>query len=88
MSAPTRKYSITMPHDIAEQARERSGPSGFSSYIAAAVARQLEQDKLDELVAAFDAENGQVTEEQLEELEQRLDRARREQNTRGAGHAA
>src|SRR5437773_736917 len=36
MSEPTGKYSITMPRDIAEAARARSGPSGLSGYGARA----------------------------------------------------
>ncbi|MFF0117518.1 hypothetical protein [Streptomyces prasinus] len=39
MTEPTGKYSITMPRDVAEAARDRSGPSGLSAYVAAAVAR-------------------------------------------------
>ncbi|MGW9554037.1 hypothetical protein ACWGSK_05960 [Nocardiopsis sp. NPDC055551] len=50
MSDATQKYSITMPRDIAERARSRSGPSGLSSYVAAAVARQLERDNLNDLI--------------------------------------
>ncbi|MFD0855872.1 CopG family transcriptional regulator [Actinomadura adrarensis] len=60
MGEPTNKYSVTMPRDIAEAARERSGPSGLSAYVTAAVARQLERDKLAELIAAGEAENGPV----------------------------
>ncbi|MDH6224971.1 hypothetical protein M2169_001941 [Streptomyces sp. MJP52] len=37
-SDPTRKYSITMPRDIAEAAPTRSGPSGLSACVTAAVA--------------------------------------------------
>ncbi|WP_433462889.1 CopG family transcriptional regulator [Spirillospora sp. CA-128828] len=60
MSEPTQKYSVTMPRDIAEEAKARSGPSGLSSYVTAAVARQIERDKLGELIAACEAENGPV----------------------------
>lgn len=31
MSEATGKYSITMPRDVAEAARTRSGPSGLSA---------------------------------------------------------
>ncbi|MFI0484708.1 hypothetical protein [Actinomadura sp. 9N215] len=48
MSERTRKYSVTMPEDIAEEARVRSGDAGLSAYVTAAVARQLERDRLDE----------------------------------------
>ncbi|MFF5358205.1 CopG family transcriptional regulator [Streptomyces scabiei] len=36
MGDPTGKYSITMPRDIAEAAKARSGPSGPSAYVAEA----------------------------------------------------
>ena len=58
MTEPTGKYSITMPRDIAEAARARSGPSGLSGYVAAAVARQIERDNLNELIAAIRAAHG------------------------------
>ncbi|MEW2358599.1 CopG family transcriptional regulator [Spirillospora sp. NPDC029432] len=80
MSEPTGKYSITMPRDIAEAARERSGPSGFSAYVSAAVARQLERDKLDELIAAGEAENGPVDPAAVEEKRAVFTRARAGQN--------
>ncbi|KAB8165291.1 CopG family transcriptional regulator [Streptomyces sp. 3MP-14] len=79
MSEPTGKYSITMPRDIAEAARARGGPSGLSSYVTAAVARQIERDKLDELIAAGEAEHGPITEEEIDALEDQLEQARREQ---------
>ena len=50
MSEPTGKYSITMPRDIAEAAKARSDSSGQSAYVAAAVARQIERDNLNELI--------------------------------------
>jgi hypothetical protein len=80
MSEPTQKYSITMPRDIAEAARARSGPSGFSSYVAAAVARQIERDNLSELIAIAEAEHGPVTDEEIAARRDQLRRARREQH--------
>lgn len=79
MSEPTGKYSITMPRDIAEAARARSGPSGLSSYVAAAVARQIERDNLNELIAVAEAEHGPVTEEEVRARREELRRARTEQ---------
>lgn len=79
MSELTGKYSITMPQDIAGEARARSGPSGLSAYVSAAVARQLERDKLQELNDAFEAEHGPVTEEELSATRQQLAQARRDQ---------
>jgi hypothetical protein len=79
MSEPTRKYSITMPRDIAEAARARSGPSGLSSYVAAAVARQIERDNLSELIAVAEAEHGPIGEEEIQAKRDQLHRARLEQ---------
>jgi hypothetical protein len=81
MSEPTGKYSITMPRDIAEAARARSGPSGLSGYVAAAVARQIERDNLNELIAVAEAEHGPVTEEEVQARREELRRARA-----GQGH--
>ncbi|MFF2368755.1 CopG family transcriptional regulator [Streptomyces sp. NPDC058122] len=87
MSEPTGKYSITMPRDIAEAAKARSGPSGLSAYVAAAVARQIERDSLNELITVAEAEHGPVTDEEIQALRDRLHRAR-EQQTRGGADAA
>lgn len=65
-SEPTGKYSITMPRDIAEAAMARSGPSGLSAYVAAAVARQIERDNLSELISVAEAEHGPVSDEEIQ----------------------
>ena len=87
VSEPTGKYSITMPRDIAEAAKARSGPSGLSAYVAAAVARQIERDNLNDLIAVAEAEHGPVTEEEIQSLRDQLAQARHEQ-TRGGSSAA
>lgn len=87
MNELTGKYSITMPRDIAEAARTRSGPSGLSAYVAAAVARQIERDNLNELITVAEAEHGPVTDEEIQALRDQLHQARRAQ-TRGAADAA
>ncbi|MGK5448381.1 CopG family transcriptional regulator [Streptomyces radiopugnans] len=87
MSEPTQKYSITMPRDIAEAARARSGPSGLSSYVAAAVARQIERDDLNELIQVAEAEHGPVTEDEIQALRDQLQQARRQQSGDGASAA-
>jgi hypothetical protein len=79
MSEPTGKYSITMPRDVAEAARARSGPSGLSAYVAAAVARQIERDNLNELIAVAEAEHGPVTDEQISARRDQLRHAREDQ---------
>lgn len=86
MSETTGKYSITMPRDIAEAARVRSGPSGLSAYVAAAVARQVERDNLNEVIAAGEAEHGPISSEAVQAKREELRRARDEQ--RGSGTSA
>ncbi|WP_217166608.1 CopG family transcriptional regulator [Streptomyces sp. AC512_CC834] len=87
MSEPTGKYSITMPRDIAEAAKARGGPSGLSAYVAAAVARQIERDNLNELITVAEAEHGPVTDEEIHALRDQLHQAREQQNPGGANAA-
>jgi hypothetical protein len=87
MSEPTEKYSITMPRDIAEAARARSGPSGLSAYVTAAVARQIERDNLDELITVAEAEHGPITEEEIGARREQLRRAREGQRRTHPGAA-
>ncbi|MFJ4832062.1 CopG family transcriptional regulator [Streptomyces sp. NPDC088747] len=87
MSEPTGKYSITMPRDVADAAKARSGPSGLSAYVAAAVARQIERDNLNELVKVAEAEHGPITDEEVQALRDQLHRAREQQAQGGANVA-
>jgi hypothetical protein len=87
MSEPTGKYSITMPRDIAEAAKTRSGPSGLSAYVAAAVARQIERDNLNELITVAEAEHGPVTDDEVQALRDQLHQARDNQAAGGANPA-
>lgn len=87
MSEPTGKYSITMPRDIAEAAKARGGPSGLSAYVAAAVARQIERDSLNELITVAEAEHGPISDDEVQALRDQLHQARRQQ-TRGEAEAA
>lgn len=87
MSEPTQKYSITMPRDIADAARTRSGPSGLSAYVAAAVRRQIERDNLNDLIAVAEAHHGPITDEEIEAKRDTLRRAREQQGTSGPNAA-
>ncbi|MFH8464776.1 CopG family transcriptional regulator [Streptomyces sp. NPDC017991] len=78
MPGTVRKYSITMPRDVAEAARARSGLSGLSACVAADVARQIERDDLNDIIQAAEAEHGPVTDEEIHALRGRLHQARRE----------
>jgi len=83
MSEPTQKYSITMPREVAEAARARGGPSGLSAYVAAAVARQIERDNLNDLIAVAEAEHGPVTDEEVQAKRDTLLRGREQRDSSG-----
>ncbi|MER5528412.1 CopG family transcriptional regulator [Streptomyces sp. NPDC002677] len=76
-----------MPRDIAEATKTRSGPSGLSAYVAAAVARQIERDNLNELVQVAEADHGPVTDDEVQALRDQFHQARQQQ-TRGGADAA
>ncbi|MEV4613589.1 CopG family transcriptional regulator [Kitasatospora sp. NPDC049258] len=78
MSAPTRKCSITLPRDLAEASRARSGPSGLSAYVAAAVARRVERDGLHEPIDAAEAGHGPVGTREIQQKRAPLRRTREE----------
>ncbi|WP_340559746.1 CopG family transcriptional regulator [Streptomyces sp. GSL17-111] len=79
MTDATRKYSVSLPESLAEAARARGGPSGLSAYVAAALARQIERDNLNELIAMAEAEHGPITEEEVRQAREELRQARDEQ---------
>ncbi len=87
MEEPTQKYSITMPRDVAEAARARGGPSGLSAYVAAAVARQIERDNLNDLIAVAEAEHGRITDEEIQAKREALLRARDQHGASGPSAA-
>jgi len=47
MASEARRYSITMPDDLAEAVREPSGEDGLTDYVLAAVRRQVQHDPED-----------------------------------------
>jgi hypothetical protein len=52
------KVSVSMPEQTAQAAREMAGPGRFSAYVADAVQRRLELDRLAELVAGIEERLG------------------------------
>lgn len=66
------KHSVTMPAETSEGVRSRVGARGFSTYIAGAVARQLERDALGDLLAEMEAEHGPVDEAEVAAIMDRL----------------
>ncbi len=71
-SVELEKHSITMPSVTSEGVRARVGARGFSSYVSAAVARQLERDALDDVLARMEAAHGPVDEDEVAAILDRL----------------
>ncbi|WP_042364951.1 hypothetical protein [Streptacidiphilus neutrinimicus] len=61
----SRKYSVSLPEDLAETVRERTGPGGFSAYLAEALEQKLAMDRLAEIVSDFEADNGPLSREEI-----------------------
>ncbi|TLG13951.1 hypothetical protein FEK35_09255 [Nocardia cyriacigeorgica] len=53
----SKKYSISLPEDLAEAVREHVGPGGFSAYIAEALAHRVAMEKLGEIVADYERDH-------------------------------
>jgi hypothetical protein len=66
-SSKVRKVSVSMPEELTEAVRARTGTGGFSRYITDAVQEQVRLDLLDDLIAEFEAEHGPIPEELVEE---------------------
>lgn len=58
-----RKVSVSMPEELAEAVRARTGAGGFSRYVTEAVQEQVRLDLLDDLSAELEAEFGPIPEE-------------------------
>lgn len=61
----TKKYTVTLPEELAEEIRREVGPGAFSAYVTRAIERQREQDRLGELVAWLEDEHGPLAEAEL-----------------------
>lgn len=62
-----RKVSVSMPEELADAVRARTGTGGFSRYVTDAVQEQVKLDLLDDLLAEFEAEHGPIPEELVQE---------------------
>ena len=62
-----RKVSVSMPEELADAVRARTGAGGFSRYVTEAVDREIRHDLLGELIDELEAQYGPVPKELLEE---------------------
>jgi hypothetical protein len=67
MSEPpgTEKLSASVPRGLAAQIRERAGRGNVSAYVTHALLRQLEHDRLGDLVAELEQVHGPVTDDEV-----------------------
>lgn len=62
----SKKYSISLPEDLAEAARAHVGPGSFSAYVAEALEQRVAMDKLREIVADFETDNDPLSRKEIE----------------------
>ncbi|WP_410785298.1 hypothetical protein [Kribbella sp. C-35] len=63
--AHTDKLSVTIPTDLADELRSRAGRGNVSAYVTQALVRQLEHDRLGDLLAELAEVHGPVTDDEL-----------------------
>ncbi len=67
---PVSKVSFSIEEEVLAEARERAGRRELSSYVTGALRRQLQHDRLGELLSAMEAESGPIPDELMEEAGQ------------------
>jgi hypothetical protein len=68
MRDAAEKLSVSMPHKLASAARKRAGRRGLSSFVARAVARELEREALGDFLDELDRTLGPVPEAELKRV--------------------
>jgi hypothetical protein len=68
MADAAEKLSVSMPHKLASAARKRAGRRGLSSFVARAVARELEREALGEFLDELDKTLGPVPDAELKRV--------------------
>lgn len=64
------KVSLSIDEDVLAEARARAGRRELSSYVNEALRRQLQRDRLADLLAEMDNESGPVPDDVMEEARQ------------------
>jgi Arc/MetJ family transcription regulator len=64
------KVSLSIEEDVLAEARDRAGRRELSSYVTDALRRQLQHDRLGELLAEMEAESGPIPDGVMEEARQ------------------
>jgi Arc/MetJ-type ribon-helix-helix transcriptional regulator len=66
MDGSKKKYSVSLPEELAEAVRSHVGAGGFSAYVAEALEHRVAVDKLGELVADFETRNDPLADADVE----------------------
>ena len=64
----TEKVSVSLDAQMVAAARHRVGGRGLSGYLNDALRRQLQRDRIQDLLAEFDEEMGPIPEDVMEEV--------------------
>jgi hypothetical protein len=74
---PSKAISVSLPEGTLEALRAVAGKRGVSAFIAAAVEQKLRDIATDQYIAEYEAEHGEITEEELTTLADKLGQARK-----------
>lgn len=77
----SKKYSVSLPEDLAESVRDHVGPGGFSACISEALEQRVARDKLGEIVADYAKDHDPLSPEEIESARAAL---RHDKNAPGA----
>jgi hypothetical protein len=66
-----QKVSVSMPEELTAAIRERTGPGGFSRFVAEAAEKRLRTESLGDLLAEMDEIYGPVPQELLDWAERK-----------------
>ena len=61
------KVSLSIEDEVLTEARQRAGRRELSAYVSRALSRQLQHDRLGELLAEMEREAGPIPEDRMEE---------------------
>jgi hypothetical protein len=64
------KVSLSIDEDVLSEARSRAGRRELSAYVTDALRRQLQQDRIAELLREMAAESGPIPDDAMEEARQ------------------
>lgn len=64
------KVSLSIEEEVLAEARQRAGHRELSSYVTDALRRQLQHDRIGELLDAMEGESGPIPEDLMEEARQ------------------